>query len=157
LQVPLSRWVAEGWVIATEGNVIDYARVRDVVLADCQVVDIQRISYDRMFAGQMVQEIDAELKGVDVVPVAQTFVGQSPAIKELLRLLGVSDKGAEAGRLRHGGDPVTRWMASVVEARTDGQDNLRLVKPDRAKSQADRKSTRLNSSHVKISYAVFCF
>jgi len=136
LQVPLSRWVAEGWVIATEGNVIDYARVRDVVLADCQVVDIQRISYDRMFAGQMVQEIDAELKGVDVVPVAQTFVGQSPAIKELLRLLGVSGKGAEAGRLRHGGDPVTRWMASVVEARTDGQDNLRLVKPDRAKSQA---------------------
>src|SRR5690606_41642432 len=25
-----------------------------------------------------------------------------------------------------------------------------------AKAQADRKSTRLNSSHVKISYAVFC-
>src|SRR5690606_39955765 len=28
LQLPLSRWCAEGWVIATEGNVIDYARVR---------------------------------------------------------------------------------------------------------------------------------
>src|SRR5690606_39754860 len=26
----------------------------------------------------------------------------------------------------------------------------------RAEGQADRKSTRLNSSHVKISYAVFC-
>src|SRR5690606_41024903 len=28
--------------------------------------------------------------------------------------------------------------------------------PNRARSWRDRKSTRLNSSHVKISYAVFC-
>src|SRR5690606_41996232 len=28
--------------------------------------------------------------------------------------------------------------------------------PDRKTSATDRKSTRLNSSHVKISYAVFC-
>src|SRR3989442_9294020 len=27
---------------------------------------------------------------------------------------------------------------------------------DRARRAADRKSTRLNSSHVRISYAVFC-
>lgn len=136
LQVPLSRWIAEGWITATEGNVIDYAKVRDVALADCRIVDMQRISYDRMFAGQMVQELDAELKGVDVVPVAQTFLGQSPAIKELLRLLGMTEKGVEAGRIRHGGDPVARWMASVVETKTDGQDNYRLVKPERGKSQA---------------------
>src|SRR5439155_9831986 len=28
--------------------------------------------------------------------------------------------------------------------------------PDRARHRGDRKSTRLNSSHVAISYAVFC-
>ena len=136
LQVPLARWVAEGWITATEGNVIDYAAVRDRALADCAVVDMQRISYDRMFAGQMVQEIDAALKGVEVVPVAQTFLGQSPSIKELQQLLGVTEKGQQIGRMRHGGDPVTRWMAQVVESKTDGQDNYRLVKPDRGKSQA---------------------
>lgn len=136
LQVPLSRWVTEGWITATEGDVIDYAAVRDAALADCKWVDIQRISYDRMFAGQMVQEIDADLKGVAVVPIAQTFLGQSPSIKELLRLLGSTDTEAPAGRLRHGGDPVSRWMASVVESKGDGNDNLRLVKPERNKSQA---------------------
>ena len=136
LQVPLSRWIGEGWITATEGNVIDYARVRDAALADCRLLDIQTISYDRMFAGQMVQEIDAELNGVDMSPVAQTFLGQSPSIKELQRLLGVTEKERVAGRMRHGGDPVTRWMASVVETKNDGQDNLRLVKPERAKSQA---------------------
>jgi phage terminase large subunit-like protein len=136
LQVPLRRWIGEGWITATEGNVIDYAAVRNRAIEDCRLVDIRRISYDRMFAGQMVQEIDAELKGVEVVPVAQTFLGQSPAIKELQRLLGVTEKGVEVGRMRHTGDPVTRWMASVVETKSDGQDNYRLVKPDRGKSQA---------------------
>ncbi|MET0521487.1 MAG: terminase TerL endonuclease subunit, partial [Jiangellaceae bacterium] len=109
---------------------------RDQALKDCQVVNIRRISYDRMFAGQMVQEIDAALSGVEVTPIAQTFVGQSPAVKELWRLLGKVGKEQTAGRMRHGGDPVTRWMASVVETITDGQDNYRLVKPKRDKSQA---------------------
>ncbi|MFW5899020.1 MAG: terminase large subunit [Jiangellaceae bacterium] len=136
LQVPLKQWIREGFVQQTEGNVIDYAVVRDAALADCVHLDMQRISYDRMFAGQMVQEIDAALKGVEMAPVAQTFLGQSQAIKELLRLLGVTDKRKEKGRIRHGGNPVARWMASVVETKNDGQDNLRLVKPERGKSHA---------------------
>src|SRR5207253_2671570 len=38
----------------------------------------------------------------------------------------------------------------VVERRTDKIDRILLIVP------RDRKSTRLNSSHVAISYAVFC-
>src|SRR3989442_4335140 len=34
-------------------------------------------------------------------------------------------------------------------------ENLRHL-PDQEKLHRDRKSTRLNSSHVRISYAVFC-
>src|SRR4051812_49475011 len=47
------------------------------------------------------------------------------------------------------GSPVGRWVATVsLQApKTDGRDPT----PDR-----DRKSTRLNSSHMSISYAVFC-
>src|SRR5690242_21620277 len=40
-----------------------------------------------------------------------------------------------------------------------GTDRRRSVEPDRAAGRprgADRKSTRLNSSHMSISYAVFC-
>jgi len=135
LQVPLSRWVDDGFVTATEGDVIDYEAVQRQVIADCEAVEMQRVSYDRMFAGQMVQNIDSALYGVDVVPVAQTFFGQSPAIKDLLRLLG-HNGDVEVGRLRHRKDPVTRWMASLVEVKDDGNDNLRLVKPERATSQA---------------------
>src|SRR5690606_41010378 len=36
------------------------------------------------------------------------------------------------------------------------RDNHRRQHDDAAAGRIDRKSTRLNSSHVKISYAVFC-
>jgi phage terminase large subunit-like protein len=127
LLVPIRKWAEAGYVELTEGDVIDYSRVKSAVIGDCNHLDMQRVSYDRMFAGQLVQELDTDLRGVDIVPVAQTFMGLSPACKELERLLG------SAG-FRHGSNPVMRWMASVVEVKNDGSDNIRPVKPDRAKS-----------------------
>jgi phage terminase large subunit-like protein len=129
LQVPIRRWAHDGLLTLTEGDVIDYTAVKSAVVGDCNHLDVQRIGYDRMFAGQMVQELDTELGGIDVVPIAQTFLGLSPACKELERLLG-------AKTLRHGGHPILRWMASVVEVKNDGSDNIRPVKPDRRKSTA---------------------
>lgn len=138
LQVPLTRWISEGWVETTEGDVIDYGAIKSAIVGDCNHFDMQRVSYDRMFAGQMVQEIDAEVRGVEVVPVAQTYAGLSPACKELERLLG-------AQAFRHGGNPVLRWMASVVEVRNDGSDNIRPVKPDRKQS-----STRIDGIQAAV-------
>ena len=127
LQVPLTQWVNDGWLELSEGDVIDYGAIKSAIVGDCKHFDMQRVSYDRMFAGQMVQELDAEVKGVTVTPVAQTYSGLSPACKELERLLG-------SGAFRHGGNPILRWMASVVEVRNDGADNIRPVKPDRKQS-----------------------
>lgn len=127
LQVPIRQWAADGHLTLTEGNVIHYAAVQSAVIGDCRHLDMQRVSYDRMFAGQLVQELDEELSGVPIVPVGQTFLGLSAACKELERMVG--SRG-----LRHGGHPVLRWMASVVEVKTDGNDNIRPVKPDRQKS-----------------------
>src|SRR5690349_23099529 len=38
----------------------------------------------------------------------------------------------------------------------DGRSPSSWTRPDWRASRRDRKSTRLNSSHVEISYAVFC-
>src|SRR5215475_15663444 len=48
--------------------------------------------------------------------------------------------------------PYTTLFRSARAARRGGWSACRADRPPRA----DRKSTRLNSSHVKISYAVFC-
>ncbi|MEU3074397.1 terminase large subunit [Streptomyces laurentii] len=129
LQVPIRQWAREGLITLTEGDAIDYDAIEKQIVADCRRLDVQRISYDRMFAGQLVQRIESRTRGVDVVPVAQTYLGMSPGCKELERLL-------REGRIRHGGNTVLRWNASVVEVYRDGNDNMRPVKPDRGKSSA---------------------
>src|SRR5690606_40319826 len=50
-----------------------------------------------------------------------------------------------------------KWRAQPLHHNIHeiGDDILRVVEFDR-RQEVDRKSTRLNSSHVKISYAVFC-
>jgi phage terminase large subunit-like protein len=130
LQVPLGRWAREGFLELTEGDAIDYDTIEKRVLADCKTFDVQWIGYDRMFAGQLVQNVDRETKrGVKVTPIAQTFLGLGPASKELDRLL-------RTGAVRHGGHPVLRWMAGCVETIADGNDNYRPTKPNRQQSQA---------------------
>ena len=129
LLVPIQDWVDRGYVTATEGDVIDYSAVKAAVIGDAKHFDMQRISYDRMFAGQIVQELNEELSGIDVTPVAQTFYGLSPASKEMERMW-------KSKEMRHDGNPVMRWMASRVEVKTDDADNIRPVKPNRRTSSA---------------------
>src|SRR5690625_5348710 len=70
---------------------------------------------------------------------------------------------AMAKRIREEGQPaVDRWLDVLKAGGT--KKPLELIKdlgidmskPDAIKEAVDRKSTRLNSSHVAISYAVFC-
>ncbi|MEU1919349.1 terminase TerL endonuclease subunit [Streptomyces albogriseolus] len=130
LQVPLAQWAREGFLRLTEGDAVDYDTIEKQVLEDCKHFDVQWIGYDRMFAGQLVQNVDRDTKrGVKVTPIAQTFLGLGPASKELDRLLRMD-------AVRHGGHPVLRWMAGCVETIADGNDNYRPTKPDRKKSQA---------------------
>lgn len=129
LQVPLRQWADDGLLSLTEGDAIDYGAIEKQIIADCRRLDVQRISYDRMFAGQLVQRVESKTRGVDLVPIAQTYLGMSPGSKELERLL-------REGGIHHGGNPILRWHASVVEVYRDGNDNLRPVKPDRGKSSA---------------------
>src|SRR4051812_49851809 len=50
--------------------------------------------------------------------------------------------------------PYTTLFRSPVPGRADGRRRGQHIRRDR--ECVDRKSTRLNSSHMSISYAVFC-
>src|SRR5690606_41715462 len=78
---------------------------------------------------------------------------------DLLRPAGDAEDAQDEDRLhdrrRRAGRPVRQDRAPVpaAPARPPRRDPAAA---DGRGSAADRKSTRLNSSHVKISYAVFC-
>src|SRR5438034_2200031 len=68
----------------------------------------------------------------------------------------------------HDALPISLWHTGIVHLEGIMQDRIRILlntvggaKPlleftSRSKIAGDRKSTRLNSSHTVISYAVFC-
>src|SRR3712207_8688331 len=56
--------------------------------------------------------------------------------------------------IRSGGLEVDQPEEEAHDRRADSSDEY--YRFSRAKSAQDRKSTRLNSSHANISYAVFC-
>src|SRR5690606_680205 len=61
-------------------------------------------------------------------------------------------KGLPAALVAPTQDRYTRAIVSALEL----TGYYRFTHPAASAAEADRKSTRLNSSHVKISYAVFC-
>jgi phage terminase large subunit-like protein len=126
-QVPYDQWAKAGWLTLTEGNVVDYERVTAAIDAAMAEFDLRAIHHDRWQAGPVVQKLQG--LGIEASPVPQTYGGMSAPTQSLERLV-------KLGRLVHGGHPVLRWMADSVEVIRDrsNPDNMRPVKPDRAKS-----------------------
>src|SRR5690606_15088846 len=78
-------------------------------------------------------------------------------IKEIvLTGVNIGDYGkGEFGNKKH-----DHTFLDLIKAldQVEGVERIRIssIEPNLLKDERDRKSTRLNSSHVKISYAVFC-
>ena len=120
--VPLDRWSADGWVEATEGNVVDYDLLRKRLGGLQEVYDIREVAVRQHNTTQLMTQLMGD--GFTVVPINRGFPGMSAATKEVERLL-------TARKLRHGGQPVLRWQAANIAIRQDADGEKR---PDREHS-----------------------
>lgn len=120
--VPYDIWYQQGYLIATEGNVIHYGFIEKVIEELGKTYHIKEIAFDRWGAVQMTQNLEG--MGFTVVPFGQGFKDMSPPTKEFYKLL-------MEGRIIHGGNPVMAWMAGNVVVDTDPAGN---IKPTKAKS-----------------------
>lgn len=121
-KLPYERWVGDGALIATPGNVVDYAFIKATLFDDAEMFEIQNIGMDRYNATQTTIEIAQE--GLPVEYFQQGFVSMSPPSKELERRVMSND-------LYHGDHPVLDRHAKVVAVETDPAGN---IKPTKAKS-----------------------
>jgi phage terminase large subunit-like protein len=122
------RWVADGWVTATEGDVIDYERVYDDIEADHGRFVIEDVTYDKWSGEPVRQELEGRT-GLTFYESDTTYTRMTKPMSEFMRML-------KAVELDHGGNPVARWMADNLEAKhpSDDPDRVRPVKPNRDKS-----------------------
>ena len=121
-RVPYQTWARQGLVTATEGNVVDYDWIKQQILDDSALFQIEEIAYDPWNATQIALQL-TDL-GAKMVEFHQGFRSMSEPTKELERLL-------TAAQLAHGGNEPLRWMAGNTTVEEDPAGNL---KPSKRKS-----------------------
>jgi phage terminase large subunit-like protein len=125
-RVPYSAWVEQGLIEATAGNVIDLRDIKKKIAWACEVFDVKEVAFDPHHALQLSIELTEEL-GLKCVGVPQRFTHMSEPTKKLMEL-------ALQHKLRHEGNKVLSWNINCLRVRSDGNDNVRPVKPDRFRS-----------------------
>lgn len=130
--VPLRQWHKAGWITFTEGNVVDYSKVRRDIADETEALGctVAEVAYDPWNASETVQEMQNE--GHTMIPIRQGYLSLNAPTKEIERVV----MGSTPARplFRHGGNPVLRWMADCAEVMQDPAGNIKPTKPDRRKS-----------------------
>jgi phage terminase large subunit-like protein len=121
-RVPYETWARDGLITATEGDVVDYDRIRARINELGQAYHVKEIAIDRWNSTQLATQLAGD--GFEIFGFGQGFASMSAPTKELETLI-------LGGRIRHGGHPVLRWNASNVSVETDAAGN---VKPSKKKS-----------------------
>ena len=115
-------WVRQGWLIATEGDCIDYDKIRDDILKDAENFNIKMIGFDVWNATHLRTQLQAA--GLEVEPFPQTYQRFSPVAKSAEVLINRQV-------IEHHGDPVLSWALSNVVMETDANAN---IKPNKKKA-----------------------
>lgn len=106
-------WKKQGFIRTTPGDVVDYEQVAADIGTILRPYALQQLAIDQGFQGTQITQVLQKVYGERVVAFRQGILSMAAPCRELLELM-------QAGRLRHGGHPVLRWMASNVAAETRG-------------------------------------
>lgn len=118
-KLPYDQWVKQGALLATSGNVVDYAFLKKTLFDDAERFEIQNIGVDRFNATQTTIEIAQE--GLPIEYFQQGFLSLSPPSKELERIV-------MSNALHHGDHPILDRHAKVVAVETDPAGNIKPTK-----------------------------
>lgn len=131
-RVPIRFWANEGLIDLSEGPIIDDRLVRKFLTGVYEgkkvgsgLVDeheVVEMIFDRKYATRLVLELIED--GMTVAEFGQSFGGPMPAAAKEFETLAL------AGKFRHGGHPIARWMVSNTRVVRDQHDNIKPVKFD---------------------------
>ena len=118
-RVPYLTWAKAGLVTLTEGDIIDF----DVIRRDIQdlgdMYNVQEVAIDRWNAAQITTQLAGD--GFEMISFGQGFASMSSPTKELEKLI-------YSKQLKHGGNPVLRWMMANCAIETDAAGNIKVSK-----------------------------
>jgi phage terminase large subunit-like protein len=116
---PFDSWVRSGLIETTPGNSTDFGAIRRTINDLSRSFQILKLAVDPWNGRQLSIELIDD--GFEVEEFAQTLRNFNEPTKTFEALV-------KAGRVRHAGNPVLRWMASNVCIESDASGNYRPSK-----------------------------
>lgn len=113
-------WDAQGLLNVTDGNIIDYDEILEVLRQVRGMFQLEQVAYDPHQATYMVTTMVKE--GFPVLEYRPIVLNFSEPMKEL-------DALTKAGTIAHAGCPVMEWQINNVVAQPDAKDNVYPRKP----------------------------
>lgn len=130
----IEKWIREGWITATPGEVVDYSFMFNDIIEDGRKYQIQEIAYDRNLGELLIEPLSDMF---DMVDFAQSIVKMSEPSKAW--------ESAVTKGIIIDNNPVMRWMVSCARIRTDANDNIKVLKPE-----ANKTSKRIDGVITSI-------
>lgn len=121
-RTPYKKWVAEGALLTTPGNVTDYDFIEHAIKEDATAFGCTMLGYDPWNATQVAIHLQDE--GLPCQEFRQGYGSMAAPSKELERLF-------ISGQLEHGNHPVIEWMFGNATYRKDPAGN---IKPDKERA-----------------------
>ncbi|HEY0701257.1 MAG TPA: terminase TerL endonuclease subunit [Candidatus Acidoferrales bacterium] len=122
-RAPYDVWAREGFLTATDGNVIDYDVIKAQILSDFETYDVRELTFDPWNATQFSNDLQkAGIAAEKLVKFPQTIAMFAEPTKALL------EKLIPGRKLAHLGNPPLAWMASNLLVKEDNNGNKRPVK-----------------------------
>ena len=115
--VNYDHWQRDGYIEATEGNIIDYGQIKKRILEINEQYNLIRIGYDRKYATELILSLYND-HGIDCAEVAQGSYTWTPAIVEM-------ENQIKAKTLQHGDNPILTWNVDNAVILFDENDNKR--------------------------------
>lgn len=137
-RVPYSVWINQGYITATDGDVVDYEFVKQWIRDTAVKYQIKEICYDPWNATQIANDLENE--GFTLVAIRQGYQTLSEATKDMASLILQK-------RIIHNNNPVLAWAVSNCVVRQDPNGNITLDK-SKAKNRIDPVASLINS-HVR--------
>lgn len=138
--VPYDRWVKQGFLHATPGNVVDYDFVEARIVTLSKQYKFMNGGTDPWNSRMLTQRLQKE--GVEFLEVNQNMANMSPAMKEIERLL-------RTGQFTHEENPLARWCFGNVATVVDGNENIKPMK-NKSKDRIDLTVAWINAMAIAI-------
>jgi phage terminase large subunit-like protein len=119
-----ARWVKDGWLIATPGNVIDYGFVLKEILELRTLLNIRQIGFDPWNASQFSLDLQRNGFSVEADATKEQLVEMRQGMQTLSEPSKEIEKLVVDQKLFHDGNPVMRWMVDNAVIRSDANGNI---------------------------------